>query len=134
AFALDTGETTAELLRRYPGSTLAAALAPPVTLPDGGKDLYIQQERFRAQFAADLPEREAKLMASTQRPIREAAVNEASGPPAWKTIPSWFIYGDRDGNIPPAALSFMAQRAGSRKTVVIHGASHVVMTSHPEAV
>jgi pimeloyl-ACP methyl ester carboxylesterase len=37
-------------------------------------------------------------------------------------------------NIPAAALGFMAERAGSRRTVVIEGASHVVMTSHPEAV
>lgn len=28
----------------------------------------------------------------------------------------------------------MADRAGSRHTVVIEGASHVVMVSHPEAV
>jgi pimeloyl-ACP methyl ester carboxylesterase len=134
AFAPETGETTAELSGRYPGGTLGSALAPPVALPDSGKDLYIQQDRFRDQFAADVPESEAKLMAGTQRPITEAALNDASGAPAWKTIPSWFIYGDRDLNVPAAALSFMAQRAGSRKTVVIKGASHVVMTSQPAAV
>lgn len=50
---------------------------------------------------------------------------------AWKTIPSWFIYGTADKNIPPAALDFMAQRANSKKTVAVNGASHVVMTSHP---
>lgn len=49
-------------------------------------------------------------------------------------MPSWFVYGDRDKNIPPAALAFMAQRANARKTVVVKGASHVVMTSQPEAV
>jgi len=29
-------------------------------------------------------------------------------------------------------MAFMAKRAGSKKTVEIKGASHVVMTSHPE--
>ena len=133
-FAPDAGETAVELSGRYPGSTLAPTLAPPVVLPDGGKDLYIQQDKFHAQFAADVPANDAQLMASTQRPITEAALNEASGVPAWKSTPSWFIYGDRDLNIPAAALSFMAKRANSKETVVVNGASHVVMISHPDAV
>ncbi|WP_404790668.1 alpha/beta fold hydrolase [Altericista sp. CCNU0014] len=133
-FAPETGETAAELSGRYPGSTLAPTLAPPVGLPDGGKDLYIQQNKFHAQFAADVPANESQLMASTQRPIAEAALNEASGAPAWKSIPSWFIYGDRDLNIPAAAQAFMAKRANSKGTIVVQGASHVVMISHPDAV
>jgi pimeloyl-ACP methyl ester carboxylesterase len=134
SFAPDTGETAVELSGRYPGSTLAPTLAPPVELPDGGKDLYIQQDKFHAQFAADVPATDAQLMASTQRPITDAALNEASGMPAWKFVPSWFIYGDRDLNIPAAALAFMAERANSNETVVVNGASHVVMVSHPDAV
>jgi pimeloyl-ACP methyl ester carboxylesterase len=132
AFAPEIGESAADLSRRYPGSSLGSALSP-VKLHDG-TDLYIQQDRFWAQFAADLSEAQARLMAATQRPITEAALNEGAGAPAWKTIPSWFIYGDRDLNIPPAALAFMAERAGSQKTVVIPGASHVVMVSHPDEV
>lgn len=134
AFAPEAGETAAELSARFPGSTLGPTLAPPVALSDGGKDLYILQDKFRAQFAADVSSMEAKLMAGTQRPITEGALNERSGSPAWKSVPSWFIYGDRDLNIPPAAQSFMAKRAGSRETVVVNGASHVVMVSHADAV
>ena len=37
-------------------------------------------------------------------------------------------------NIPEAAHSFMAKRASSKETVVVKGASHVVMVSHPRAV
>lgn len=133
-FAPDTGESAAELSGRYPGSTLAPTLAPPVVLPDGGKDLYIQQDKFHAQFAADVSASDAQLMASTQRPITESALNEASGESAWKLTPSWFIYGDRDLNIPAAVHSFMAQRANSRETIVVNGASHVVMISHPDTV
>lgn len=133
-FAPEAGETAAELSGRYPGSTLAPALAPPVGLPDGGKDLYIQQNKFHAQFAADVPANDAQLMASTQRPIAEAAFNEASGAPAWKSIPSWFIYGERDLNIPAAVHSFMAKRANSKETIAVNGASHVVMVSHSDAV
>lgn len=134
AFAPDKGETAIELSGRYPGGTLGPTLAAPVLLDDGNKDLYIQQDKFGQQFAADVPADAAALMAATQRPISEAALTEASGEPAWKKLPSWFIYGSADKNIPEAALKFMAERAGSKKTVTVPGASHVVMTSNPEKV
>lgn len=134
AFAPDVGESAATLSGKFPGSTLGAALAPPVTLADGGKDLYIQQRRFHDQFAADISAAAAAAMAVGQRPITEAALNETTVATAWKTIPSWFVYGDGDKNIPPQALQFMADRAKSKHTEVVRGGSHVVMTSNPKAV
>jgi pimeloyl-ACP methyl ester carboxylesterase len=132
--APEAGETALGLTGKFPGSTLALALAPPVKLTSGGNDLYILQARFHDQFAADVPAAGALLMAAGQRPVAEAALGEASTAPAWKHIPSWFIYGDKDKNIPPAALKFMADRAQSRGTVVVKGASHVVMVSNAPAV
>jgi len=134
AFAPDTGETAAGLSGKFPGSTLGQALAPPATLADGGKDLYIVQDKFRAQFAADVPAAQAALMAATQRPITEAALNEKTGQAAWKTHPSWYVYGSADKNIPAEAMDFMAKRAQAREVVVVDGASHVVMVSHPDTV
>lgn len=134
AFAPEQGETAAELSGRFPGGTLGTALAPAVALGDGGKDLYIRPDKFHAQFAADVPAKDARLMAATQRPITEAALTEASGAAAWKTIPSWFAYGTKDLNIPEVALKFMADRAKSKETVVVKGASHVLMVSHPDAI
>ena len=134
AFAPEAGESAAGLSGKFPGSTLGPTLAPPVSLSNGGKDLYIQQEKFHSQFAADVTDGDAKLMAATQRPITEAALNEAATAPAWKNVPAWFVYGDKDKNIPPQALAFMADRAHSKQTVVVKGASHVVMVSNPEAV
>lgn len=134
AFAPEAGETALGLTGKFPGSTLGPTLAPPVPLAGGGNDLYIQQSRFPAQFAADVPEAEARLMAAGQRPIADAALSEASTAPAWKHVPSWFVYGDADRNIPPAAMQFMAQRAAARETLVVKGASHVVMVSHPAEV
>lgn len=130
----DAGETTVGLSGKFPGSTLGGTLAPPVKLADGGLDLYIVQDKFPAQFAADVPHDQALLMAATQRPITQAALAEPAGEPAWKQIPSWSIYGSADRNIPPAAHAFMATRAKTRRTVEVQGASHVVMISHPDAV
>lgn len=134
AFAPDVGESAAQLAAKFPGGTLGEALAPPVVLGNGGKDLYIEQDKFWQQFAADVSEPEARLMAVAQRPIAEAALIEPSQRANWKHVPSYFVYGTADRNIPAAALGFMADRAESRKTLVVEGASHVVMTSNPDAV
>ncbi len=134
AFAPEAGEAAVELAGRFPGGTLGEALAPPVKLAGGGVDLYIDQAKFRDQFAHDIPGELTLLMAVGQRPITEAALTEASGEPAWKSLPCYFVYGDGDKNIPAAALAFMAQRAGSKRTIVVDGASHVVMVSKPEIV
>jgi pimeloyl-ACP methyl ester carboxylesterase len=133
-FAPDDGESAGDLADRFPGSTLGSALTPPLELPEGGAEVSIQQDKFWAQFAADVSEADAKLMAATQRPVALAALTEPSGEPAWKSVPSRFVYGSLDKNIPAAVQAFMAERAGSQETVEIQGASHVVMISHPDEV
>ncbi len=133
AFAPDVGESCLELTGKFPGSTLSGTLAEPVALSGGAHDLYIRQERFPKQFAADVPLAQAKQMAATQRPIVDAALGERATVAAWKSVPSWSIYGSSDLNIPPAAMAFMAKRAHSTASVLA-GASHVVMVSHPQEV
>ena len=132
AFALEAGESPGAAASLVPGGTLGDTLQP-VPLADGGTDLYIVQGKYHAQFCADLPEDDARLLAITQRPITEAALSEASGDqPLWRSVPSWFVFGDQDLNIPVGAHRIMAERAGSRRTVEIDGASHVVGVSHPD--
>jgi pimeloyl-ACP methyl ester carboxylesterase len=48
-----------------------------------------------------------------------------------RSVPSWFLWGDQDHNIPAGAHRIMAERAGARRTQEIAGASHVVGMSHP---
>ncbi len=135
AFAPEVGESAADLSGKFPGSTLGSALAAPVLLPDGAKDLYIQQEKFSKQFAEDVPPALARLMAVSQRPITEGALGEPS--PACRrgrTCPPGSSTAIEDKNIPAAAQAFMAERAKSMKTVVVKGASHVVMISRPKLV
>jgi pimeloyl-ACP methyl ester carboxylesterase len=134
AFAPEPGESAADLAGRFPGGTLGPTLAAPVDLPDGGEDLYIQQDKYHSQFAADVPEAEANVMAVTQRPIEISALHEPARSATWQTIPSWFIFGSLDKNIPEAAHFFMAKRAKAKEIIEIKGGSHVVMVSHPDAV
>ncbi len=132
ALAPDAGETANDLLSKFPGGTSGSALAPPVDLGGEAHDLYVQPDKFHAQFAADVSASKARIMAVTQRPIVDTAFGEQSGPPAWKSIPSWFIYGTGDKNLPVATTEFMAKRAGARKVVEIKGASHLLLVSHPK--
>lgn len=135
AFQPDKGESSAELAARYPGSTLGPTLeAIPFRRSDGstGTDLYIKQDAFRAQFAADVPRRTTEQMAVTQRPITESALNDTATEAAWKTIPSWALTTTQDLNIPIAAQRFMADRAGSHVQEI--KASHAVTVSEPSAV
>ena len=132
--APDIGESAASLGARFPTGTLGTALAPPVPLADGTTDLYILQSRYWKQFAADVPEEEASQMASTQRPVSGTALGEPAAAESWRTLPSWFIWGSLDRNIPAALHAFMAKRAGARVAIEVPGASHVVMISHHCAV
>jgi pimeloyl-ACP methyl ester carboxylesterase len=68
-------------------------------------------------------------MAATQRPANVQSLQQLSGPPAWKTIPSWFLVARDDQLIPAAAQRHMAKRAGSH--VVEVRSSHVAMMSKP---
>jgi len=130
-FALEVGESPGDASSLAPGSTLAETLER-VRLADGGTDTYIAQDKFHHQFATDLPDQQSALMAITQRPITDAALFEPSGDrPLWRSVPSWFIFGELDHNIPAGAHRIMAGRADAQRTIEVPGASHVVGVSHP---
>lgn len=134
AFAPEEGENAIELSSRFPGGTLGESLWP-VPLPDGSTDLYIQPDKFHQQFAADVSVDKTRVMAATQRPVRDAALGEAfAGTPAWKSVPSWFILPELDLNIPLAVHRFMAERAQASEVVEVEGASHAVSVSYPQEV
>lgn len=132
--APDVGESAASLGAKFPTGTLGETLAPPVPLTGGNADIYISQDKYGKQFAADVPEADAVQMAVTQRPIVQAALAEPAASSTWQTLPSWFVWGALDRNIPAALHAFMAKRAHAREAVEVPGASHVVMISHPDVV
>jgi pimeloyl-ACP methyl ester carboxylesterase len=132
-FAPEPGDSAFTLSERFPGSTLGDTLRP-VPRSDGTTDLYITPERFHDQFCADVPAEQAARMAVTQRPATQEALTEPSGErPLWKEVPSWFLIGEEDRNIPAELQRFMAERAGARRTLEIPGASHAIAVSQPDA-
>jgi pimeloyl-ACP methyl ester carboxylesterase len=135
AFAPDHGENAFGLSARFPGSTLGDALvAYPVST--GGNEFSIRRSLYHQQFAADVSPETAALMAATQRPATEVALTEAlaTDRPAWKDLPSWFVIGEDDRNIPAALQRFEAERAGARGIRSIPGGSHAVAVAQPHAV
>jgi pimeloyl-ACP methyl ester carboxylesterase len=131
-FAPEPGDTCFALAGRFPGSTLGDAVRP-VPRTDGTTDLYITTERFHDQFCADVPAAQAARMAATQRPATQEALTEPSGErPLWREVPSRFLIGTEDRNIPAALQRFMAERAGARNTIEVPGASHAISVSQPK--
>jgi pimeloyl-ACP methyl ester carboxylesterase len=134
-FAPDHGESAFQLSTMFPGSTLAdAAVTYPVS--SGGNEFTIRQEAFHRQFAADVPAAQAAVMGATQRPATQGALSEPlpTDAPAWRHLPSWFVFGDQDLIIPVALHRFMAERAAAKASRELAGASHALSVSEPEAV
>jgi pimeloyl-ACP methyl ester carboxylesterase len=135
AFAPAQGETAQQLISRAPGSLLAPSALDVRTYltPDGqlAPEATAKPSAFRRIFAADLPASVTKVVAAAQRPAALSTLSEPAGPPAWATIPSWYLVAGADKAIGAANERYMARRIHAT-TVEVKGASHVVMISHPD--
>jgi len=131
-FAPDEGESIADLQGRFPSLAMGNFLRPR-PLPGGGAELSVDPERFHDIFCADVPDDEAAFMAHAQRPLSAPAFEEPAAAAAWRTKPSWAVFGAGDQPIAPQLHRFSYERAGAKVTE-IEGASHFLMLSQPEAV
>lgn len=127
AFAPDSGESVAALIKDPP----PGAPVPPILPPQDGF-LLLDRDRFAQSFAADVDRAKAEFMADSQVPWGLEALNGAVGEPAWKTRPSYYLVATDDRMIPPPAQRMMAQRA--RATTVESAGSHSIYISNPEVV
>jgi pimeloyl-ACP methyl ester carboxylesterase len=127
AFAPDSAEPIGPLLEKYPAPS-GAALGP-----DAAGFFYINRAMFRDIFAQDVGAQEAAVMAATQKPLAGASfAAQLTVPPAWKTIPSWFIVAQNDHVINPDLERFFAHRMGA--TITELASSHVPFISQPAEV
>jgi pimeloyl-ACP methyl ester carboxylesterase len=127
AFAPDRGESVASLIKDPP----PGAPVPPILPPTDGF-LMLDNAKFAASFAADVPAEKADFMANSQVPWGLAALNGAVTEPAWAAKPSWYLVATDDRMIPPPAQRAMSKRAGS--SVVEAKGSHAIYVSQPEVV
>jgi pimeloyl-ACP methyl ester carboxylesterase len=143
AFAPAQGESLQQLTFAKPGSCLTGGgdlsnvfnFVVDPSQPAGDPDLYLKVAPgtdylgFARCFANEVPAKQAAVLAAVQRPFALGAFTEASGAPAWPTIPSWALIGRHDRAIPPAELTFMAKRAGAHIKYVDGG--HLSLISDP---
>jgi pimeloyl-ACP methyl ester carboxylesterase len=131
-FVPDEGESITDLQTRFPSLAMGNFLQPR-PLPDGSAEVSVDPERFHDIFCADVPDADATFMAHSQRPLATTAFEEPASVAAWRTKPSWGVFGTADQPIAPQLHRFSYERAGSTVTEVA-GASHFVMLSNPAVV
>ena len=133
SFLPDEGETAGGLVARG-GSCVDESALNAVPF-DGGVDLYLRWEAnppypgFTRCFANGVEPAKAAVLAAAQRPAAAAQFAEPSGPPAWKTIPSWSLIGTLDNVIPLALQEEMSSRAGAHISRVKAG--HLSLITRP---
>ena len=108
AFAPDVGEPLGAFGEKYPVA-LGAALRP-----DTAGFLTVDRQRFRELFAADLPERQAAVLAASQKPIAGNVFSASVPQAAWKTIPSWYVVTTQDRALHPDHQRFYAKRSNAK--------------------
>lgn len=138
AFAPAEGEAVGQIVG---ASTSALNVPDPTTVfnavaypgaVNGDFDTYLKEETFNKYFAQDVPPAIRAVLAAGQRPSAFMTNLEPSGPPAWATLPSWYVVGTRDLVIPADTQRAQAERAGSHITEV--DAGHLAMISRPLSV
>ena len=137
AFAPLQGETLQQLISHAPGSLLAPSALDVDTYqtPDGrlAPEGTVKPQLFHTILAGDLPAAATRVAAASQRPTALSTLTDPAGPPAWATIPSWYLVAGADNAVGTANERFMARRMHAT-TVVAKGASHIVMLSQPDKV
>jgi pimeloyl-ACP methyl ester carboxylesterase len=137
SFALDAGETATEgagpdSALSVPDPTTVFDLVPATLPPTATTDLYLKKSTVFTSFATGLSADDKAVVTASQRPATVGALNEPSGTPAWRTIPSWYLIGTQDQIIPPEAQRAFAKRAGS--TVTEFDAGHLGLITEPRTV
>jgi pimeloyl-ACP methyl ester carboxylesterase len=136
SFMPDEGEIAGALVARA-GSCIDESALNAVPF-DGGVDLYLRWEAnppypgFIDCFANGVGSKDAAVLAAAQRPAALAQFSEPSGPPAWKTIPSWSLIGTLDHVILLALQEEMSSRAGAHISRVRAG--HLTPITRPAEV
>jgi len=121
----DVGETSAEVAP--PKKEASNDLRPT---KDGF--IFLDPAKFAGDIGADLPRATAEFMARSQMPILGAAFGTKLTVAAWHDKPSYEIIATEDRELDPAIARRMANRAGSKVTLL--KGSHLIHISQPRAV
>jgi pimeloyl-ACP methyl ester carboxylesterase len=125
AVAPDEGETTQELLDRFPTTDIFSH----IEIAEGRVWMLPEGIRY---FAGDLSEQEQKVVWATQGVPAADLFSHEIEDAAWRSKPSWFIVAKNDHTVQPELERFLAKRMGA--TTYETDSSHVPMLSKPSLV
>ncbi|CAB3810897.1 alpha/beta fold hydrolase [Paraburkholderia fynbosensis] len=128
AFAPGDNQSISDLTSPFPKPAWQTGL-----VVDEAGFLTLNTETYLSSFAPDLPKDTSSVLAASQGPLNARCLTDKVSQAAWKSKPSWWIYGDQDQIIPAALQQAEAKEIGARTTSIV-GASHVALMSHPDAV
>jgi pimeloyl-ACP methyl ester carboxylesterase len=118
ALAPDAGETTAQ---QYEGFAPTPDFV--IDIVDDGYG-FLNRDKFKAGFAADMSDADAAFLRDSQVPINMSVFATAVENAAWRDKPTWAVIATEDKSFDQAMLQHMAQRMGARITDV--SASHAL--------
>lgn len=126
ALAPDVGESTGQQFAEIP--------APPEFVIEPGPDGFgfVNLEKFREGFAADVSEADAAFLRDSQVPINMSIFATPLTQAAWRTRPSWAVVATHDRAIDPRLLRQQAERIDAQ--IVEVEASHVPFITRPSEV
>ncbi|MFM0736532.1 alpha/beta hydrolase [Paraburkholderia xenovorans] len=127
AIAPDLHESTTDLMKRAAPMPASQAITA-----DASGFLWLDRTKYRAEFAADVPENLTRVLSAAQVPIAAKAFSETVSQVAWREKPSWYLLTTRDRAVSPEVERFMADRMNAK--VVPISSSHLVPVSHAGAV
>jgi pimeloyl-ACP methyl ester carboxylesterase len=127
AFAPDVGQSTGDQVQAHdapPGLSTAA--------PYGDGFLKMSAEGWINNVAQDLPDDEARVLATVQPPLAVTTFGDKVSTAAWKTCPSWYVVSLKDRAVNVALQREVAARMKAKTTEL--DSSHVSLLSQPAAV
>ena len=126
AIAPDAGESTSDLLKRFP--------APPglARIKAAEGFLTLDEQGFVEDFMQDMPAERARVLASSQGPINAGCFEAKPGAAAWRSKPSAYAVCTQDRLVSVELQRFLAERM--RAAVTDLPSSHAPTLSQPEAV
>jgi pimeloyl-ACP methyl ester carboxylesterase len=127
AFAPDTGESVNDLGKGKPPPTWVTGIRV-----DGGGFATLAPATILADFAQDLPQSDAKVIAAKQGPIFVKNLDEKVKAAAWHSKPVWYVRASQDRMIDPEGEAHWAKRM--KATTISLTTSHVAMLSKPKEV
>lgn len=102
---------------------------------EDGFSRFLNDEKFIANFAPDLPHAQARVLAAAQHPVKAGLFKQKINKAAWKRKDppnNWYAISTMDRIIDPKLQRFFAARMGAR--IVEVPASHASPVSQPDVI